>query len=119
MSSLEAPTPVETTRQTPSSPVYGAKACLPLETLPDSPQVQASDRYIQEWPQPKVRAPVSIVDGDPGSGPSPTTSTKPRRAPQLSPSWEGPFKVTGMHRPEGNHLATTEGVPHPDAGTSL
>jgi hypothetical protein len=56
---------------------------------------------------------------DPGSGPSPTASTKPRRAPQLSPRWEGPFKVTGMHRPEGDRLATTEGVPHPDARTSL
>jgi hypothetical protein len=62
---------------------------------------------------------VSNVDGKPRSGPSPTASTKPRRAPQLSPSWEGPFKVTGMHRPKGNHLAMTEGVPYPDAETSL
>jgi hypothetical protein len=62
---------------------------------------------------------MSNADGDLGSGPSPTTSTKPRRAPQLSPSWEGPFKVMGMHRPEGNHLAMTEGVPHPNAETSL
>jgi hypothetical protein len=73
---------------------------------------------MQEWPQPKTRAPVSKADGDLGLGPSLTVSTKPRRALQLSPSWEGPFKVTGMRRP-GNHLATTEGVPHPDAGTSL
>jgi hypothetical protein len=100
-------------RETPSSPVYGAEACLPPETLPDSPWVQASDRYIQEWPQPKARAPVSNADGDPRSGPSPTTSTKPRRAPQLSPGWEGPFEVTGMDRPKGNHLATTGGVPYP------
>jgi hypothetical protein len=71
------------------------------------------------WPQPKARAPVSNAVGDPRSGPSPMASTKPRRALQLSTSWEGPFKVTGMHRPEGNHLATTEGVPHPDTGTSL
>jgi hypothetical protein len=62
---------------------------------------------------------MSNADGDPGLGPSPTASTKPRRAPQLSPSWEGPFKVTGMHRPEGNHLAMTKGVPYPDAETSL
>jgi hypothetical protein len=74
---------------------------------------------MQGWPQPKKRAPVSNADGDPGSGPSPTASTKPRRALQLSPSWEGPFKVTEMPQPEGDHLATTEGVPHPDAGTSL
>jgi hypothetical protein len=62
---------------------------------------------------------LSNADGDPGSGPSLTASTKPRRAPQLSPSWEGPVKVIGTHRPEGNHLATTEGVPYPDAETSL
>jgi hypothetical protein len=42
---------------------------------------------------------MSKADGNPGSGPSPTTSTIPRRALQLSPSWEGPFKETGMHRP--------------------
>jgi hypothetical protein len=100
-------------------PGLRTEVCLPLETLSDSPRVQASDRYIQEWPQPRARAPVSNADGDPGSGPSPTASTKPRRAPQLSPYWEGPFKVKGMHRLEGNHQAMTEGVPHPDAGTSL
>jgi hypothetical protein len=117
MSSPEAPTPVETTRrtprETPCSPIYGAEACLPLETLLDSPQVQTSDRFMQKWPQPKTRAPSSNADGDPGSGPSLTVNTKPRRAPQLSPSWEGPFKVTVMHRPEGNRLATTEEVPPP------
>jgi hypothetical protein len=106
-------------RGAPCSSVYGAEACLPPETLLDSPWVQASDRYMQAWLQPKMRAPVSNADGNPGSEPSPTVSTKPRRALQLYPSWEGPFKVTGMHRPEGNHLATTEGVPYPDAKTSL
>jgi hypothetical protein len=35
------------------------------------------------------------------------------------PSWEGPFKVMGKHRPRGNHLAMTEGMPYPDAETSL
>jgi hypothetical protein len=62
---------------------------------------------------------MSNADGNLGSGPSPTTSTKPRRAPQHSPSWEGPFEVMGMHRPKGNHLATTGGVPYPDVETSL
>jgi hypothetical protein len=123
MSSPEAPTLVEATRRTPRgtlcSPVYGAEACLPSETLLDSPWAQTSDRIMQKWLQPKTRAPTSNADGNPGSGPSPTASTKPKRAPQLSPSWEGPFKVTGMHRPEGNHLATTEGVPHSDARTYL
>jgi hypothetical protein len=123
MSSLEAPTPVEITRWTPRgtpcSPVYGAETCLPPETLLESPRVQTSDRFMQKWPQPKTRAPSSNTDENPGSGPSPTASTKPRRAPQLSPSWEGPFKVTGIRRPEGDRLATTEGVPPPGAGASL
>jgi hypothetical protein len=123
MSSLVAPTPAETIRQTLEGPraprSMELKLCFPPETLLDSPWVQASDRYMQAWLQPKMRAPMSNADGNPGSEPSPTASTKPRRAPQLSPSWEGPFKVTGMHRPEGNHLATTEGVPYPDAKTSL
>jgi hypothetical protein len=55
MSSSEAPTLVETTRWTPRgtpcSPVYGAKACLPPETLLDSPRVHTSDRSMQKWLQ--------------------------------------------------------------------
>ena len=55
MSSPETPTPVATTRWTPGgtsySPVYGAEACLPPETLLDSPRVQASDRSMQKWLQ--------------------------------------------------------------------
>jgi hypothetical protein len=55
MSSPEAPTPVETTRWTPRgtscSPVYGAEACLPPETLLDSSRVQTSDRFMQKWLQ--------------------------------------------------------------------
>jgi hypothetical protein len=90
MSSPEAPTPVETTRRTPRgtpcSLVYRAEACLPPETLLDSLRVQTSDRFMQEWPQPKPRAPSSNADRDPGSGPSLTVTTKPRRVPQLSPS---------------------------------
>jgi hypothetical protein len=58
---------------------------------------------------------VSNADGNPGSGLSPAISAIPRGDPQLSPSWEGPFKVTGVHRPRGNLLATTGGVPYPDA----
>jgi hypothetical protein len=52
MSSPEAPTPVGTTRWTPRgtqcSPVYGAKACLPPETLLDSPRVQAPKKSMQK-----------------------------------------------------------------------
>jgi hypothetical protein len=33
---------------------------------------------------------------------------------KLSPSWEGPFKVTEMCRPGCVRLATTEGVPLPN-----
>jgi hypothetical protein len=55
MSSLEAPTLVGTTRWTPRgtpcSLVYGAEACLPPETLLDSPRVQASDKPMQKWLQ--------------------------------------------------------------------
>jgi hypothetical protein len=123
MSSPETPTLVKiarwTPRGTPCSPVYGAEACLPPETLLDSPRVQTSDRFMQKWPQPKTRAPSSNADGNPGSGPSPTASTKPRRALQLSLSWVGPFKVTGIRRPEDDRLATTEGVPPLGAGVSL
>jgi hypothetical protein len=61
----------------------------------------------------RTRAPSPDADGNPGLGPSPTASTKPRRALQLSRSWEGPFKVMGMRRPGGDYLATTEGVPLP------
>jgi hypothetical protein len=85
----------------------------------DPPRVQAFDGYLQEQSQPKTGAPMSNADEDPGSGPSLAASTEPRRAPQLSPSWEGPSKVTGTHRPEGSHLATTEGVPYLDVETSL
>jgi hypothetical protein len=55
MSSPETPTPVATTRWTPEgtpySPVYGAEACLPPETLLDSPRVQAPDKSMQKWLQ--------------------------------------------------------------------
>jgi hypothetical protein len=33
---------------------------------------------------------------------------------KLSPSWEGPFKVTEACRPRSVRLATTEGVPLPN-----
>jgi hypothetical protein len=72
MSSPEAPTPEETTRRTPRgtpcSLVYGAEACLPSETLLDSPRVQTSDRFMQKWPQPKPRAPSSKCRWEPRVG---------------------------------------------------
>jgi hypothetical protein len=52
MSSPETLTPVATARRatggTPYSPVYGVEACLPPETLLDSPRVQSSDGSIQK-----------------------------------------------------------------------
>jgi hypothetical protein len=46
---------VATTRWTPGgtlySPVYGAEAYLPRETLLDSPRVQTSDKSMQKWLQ--------------------------------------------------------------------
>jgi hypothetical protein len=52
MSSPKTPTPVAKARRatggTPYSPVYGAEACLPPETLLDSPRVQSSDGSIQK-----------------------------------------------------------------------
>jgi hypothetical protein len=52
MSSPETLTPVVTARRTtggtPYSPVYGAEACLPPETLLDSPRVQSSDGSTQK-----------------------------------------------------------------------
>jgi hypothetical protein len=50
MFSPEAPTPVtiarRTSRGTPYSQVYGAKACLSTETLMDSPRVQSFDKSV-------------------------------------------------------------------------
>jgi hypothetical protein len=55
MSSPEVPTLVGTTRRpprgTPCSPVNGAEAYLPPETLLDSPWIQASDKSMQKWRQ--------------------------------------------------------------------
>jgi hypothetical protein len=33
---------------------------------------------------------------------------------KLAPSWEGPFKAMEICRPEGDHLAITEGLPLPN-----
>jgi hypothetical protein len=54
MFSPEAQSPVTTARRTargtPCSLVYRAEACLPLETLMDSPRVQSFDKSVQEQP---------------------------------------------------------------------
>ena len=118
MSSPEAPNPVGTTRCTPRgtscSLVYGAEACLPRKPFwtPHGSRLLTSP--CRNGYSMSTRTPSSNADGNPGSGPNSTASTKPRRALQLSPSWEGPFKVTGIRRPGGDYLAMTEGVPLPD-----
>jgi hypothetical protein len=52
MFSPETPTPAMTasraTRETPSFLVYGAEACLPLETFMGSSRVQYSNKSMQE-----------------------------------------------------------------------
>jgi hypothetical protein len=108
MSSPETPTPVATTRRTtrgtPYSPVYGAEACLPSETLLGSPRVKSFDKSVRSghsvrmWTpsaniegkqRPKMHVATrrpgatngSCIVGNPGSGPSPMASTEPRRVP--------------------------------------
>jgi hypothetical protein len=53
MSSPKAPTPVTTasqaTRATLPFPVYGSEACLPPETLVGSPWAQSFGESMQEW----------------------------------------------------------------------
>jgi hypothetical protein len=89
MSSPETPTPVATTRWTPGgtsySPVYGVEAYLPPETLLDPHGSRLLTSPYRNGYNTRTRTPSSNADGNPGSGPSPTASTKPRRAPQLSP----------------------------------
>jgi hypothetical protein len=98
-------------KRTPCSLVYRAEACLPPEALPDSPRVRAADRYMQKWPQPETRALVSNADGNPRSGPSPTASTIPRRAPQLPPqlgrTLQGNGNAPTQGRPSSNDWRST------------
>jgi hypothetical protein len=90
MSSPETPIPMATTRWThggtPYSRVYGAEAYLPPKTLLDSPRVQASDKSMPKWLQHEDEDSVIKHRWEPRVRPSPTASTKPRRAPQLSPN---------------------------------
>jgi hypothetical protein len=72
MSSPETLTSVETARQatrgTPYSPVYRVEACLPPETLLDSPQVQSSDESIQKRLQHKDMDSISKRRWEPRVG---------------------------------------------------
>jgi hypothetical protein len=58
----------QATEGTPYSPVYGAKACLPLETLLDSPRVQSSDKSMQKRLQRKDMDSISKRRWEPWVG---------------------------------------------------
>jgi hypothetical protein len=143
MSSPKALTPVTTASQapgaTPPFPVHGSEACLRPETLMGSPRTQSSDESMQErlwrevmdfinecrwqavirnarYNQALGRYRQRIVH----SRELGVRDLLLRRVPnreglhKLSPSWEGPFKVTKIGRPGCIRLTTTEGVPLPN-----
>jgi hypothetical protein len=89
MSSPETPTPVakarQTTRGTPYSPVYGAEACLPPETLLDSLGSSLLMGPYRNGYSVRTWTLSSNADGNLGSGPNPKASTEPRRASQTLP----------------------------------
>jgi hypothetical protein len=93
-------TPSRATGETPFFLVYGVEACLPPEIIMGSPQVQSFDESMQEQLR---REDVDFIDERRWQG-----------LHKLSPSWEGPFKVTEVCRPGCVRLATTEGVPLPN-----
>jgi hypothetical protein len=139
MSSLEALTPVMTTSQTPvATPpflVYGSEACLPPKTLMGSPRAQSFDESMQEWLQ---REDMDFISehGWQAAIRNARYNQALRRYHQRSmhsrelevrdlvlrlvlnleglhkpsPSQEGPFKVTEVHRLGSVRLATTKGV---------
>jgi hypothetical protein len=72
MSSPQTLTPVAIARRatggTPYSPVYGVEACLPLETLMDSPRVQSFDKSVQKRLQRKDMDSISKRRWEPWVG---------------------------------------------------
>jgi hypothetical protein len=129
-------TPSRATRETPFFLFYGAEACLPPEIIIGSPRVQSFDESMQEqlW-----REDVDFIDERRWQAAIRNARYNQalrcyhqrfvhsrelrvgdlvlRRVlnreglHKLSPSWEGPFKVTEICRPGCVRLATTEGVP--------
>ena len=132
-------TPSRATGETPFFLVYGAEACLPPEIIMGSPRVQAFDESMQEQLR---REDVDFIDERRWRAAirNARYNQALRRYHQrfvhsrelrvgdlvlrrvlnreglhkLSPSWEGPFKVTEICRPGCVRLATTEGVPLPN-----
>jgi hypothetical protein len=134
-------TPSRATEENPFFLVYGAKACLPPEIIMDSPQVQSFDESMQEQLR---REDVDFIDESRWQAAIRNARYNQafRRYHQrfvhsrelrvedlvlrrvlnqeglhkLSPSWEGPFKVTEICRPGCVRLATTEGYLFPIPG---
>jgi hypothetical protein len=134
-------TPSRATRETPFFLVYGAEACLPPEILMGSLRVQSFDESMQEQLR---REDVDFIDERRWQAAirNARYNQALRRYHQrfmhskelrvgdlvlrrvlnreglhkLSPSWEGPFKVTEVCRSRCVRLATTEGVPLPNLG---
>jgi hypothetical protein len=132
-------TPSRATRETPFFLVYGAEACLPLEITMGSQRVQAFDEELQERQR---HQDVDLVDERRWQAAVRNAwySQGLRRHHQwfvhsrelrvgdlvlrrilnreglhkLSPSWEGPFKVSKVCRPGYVRLATEEGVQLPN-----
>jgi hypothetical protein len=132
-------TPSRATGETPFFLVYGAEACLPSEILMGSSQVRSFDESMLE----QLRCEdVDFIDERRWQAAirNARYNQALRRYHQqfvhsrelrvgdlvlrrvlnrevlhkLSPSWEGPFKVTEVCRPGCVRLATTEGVPLPN-----
>jgi hypothetical protein len=128
-------TPSRATGETSFFLVYGAEACLTPEIIMGSPRVQSFDESMQEQLR---REDVDFIDEHiwQAAIQNARYNQALRRYHQrfvhirelrvgdlvlrrvlnreglhkLSPSWEGPFKVTEICRPGCVRLATTEGV---------
>jgi hypothetical protein len=132
-------TPSRATGETPFFLVYEAKACHPPEILMGSPQVQSFDESMQEqlrcedvdfiderrWQAAIRNARYNqalkryhqrfVHSRELRVGDLVLRRVLNREGlHKLSPSWEGPFKVTEVCRPRCVCLATTEGVPLPN-----
>jgi hypothetical protein len=103
-----------------------AERCGPSGLAPIRPYVDllyrlSLPRPTKEWPYNSLGPWAFRAVFHPSSGPggylSPTLVLwrvqNQEGIRNLSPSWEGPFKVTEICRPGGNHLATA-GVPLPN-----
>jgi hypothetical protein len=132
-------TPSRAIGETPFFLVYGAEACLPPEIIMGSPRVQSFDESAQEQQR---REDVDFIDEHRWQAAirNARYNQALRRYHQwfvhsrklvvgdlvlrrilnreglhkLSPSWEGPFKVTEICRPGYVRLATANGVPLPN-----